>query len=211
MRAIVALTVGLAFLSSIPAHAEWMEYKYPDLEIAKEFPAEPRKEIGIYKTPLASEAPDDPRISSEGFPGVPDVTYSVEQDQVTYRMTVVDFSKRVGDGANLLEEAASLQRAKGTVIADEFPRYDLGKDAVYGRMLTIDEKGGDRSLSAFFFNKGRLYIIQAIVSRLNPDRNTPNTIRFVSSLSFRLAGYGFDPATGKDFPNPESAGEGNVH
>ena len=201
MRAL-AFAVASAIGWPAAAHAEWKDYSFPELGIVKVFPDPPRMERGIYKTPLASRAPDDPRVDSSQYPGVPDVIYSVQENGITYRMTVVDFSDRLGDGANLLEEAASLQQAKGTVIADEFPRYDLGVDAVHGRLLTVEEKSGNRTMSALFFNKGRLYIIEAIVSPSSPDRNTPDTIRFVTSVSFRLAGYGFDSATGKDYPLP---------
>ena len=197
--------LAISVLCSWPAHAEWTDYRFPDLQIVKAFPAPPKREEGIYKTPLASRAPDDARVDPEQFPGVPDIVLSVVQDGITYRMTVVDFSSRLGDGANLLEEAASREQAKGRVIADEFPRYDLGVDAVHGRLLTIEEKNGNRTMVAVFFNKGRLYLIEAIVSPQAPDRNTPNTILFVTNLSFKLNGYGYDPATGKDFPLPDPA------
>jgi hypothetical protein len=197
--------LALSVLCTWSAHAEWRDYKYPDLQIVKAFPAPPKREAGIYKTPLASRAPDDARVDANQYPGVPDVVLSVDQDGITYRMTVVDFSSRLGDGANLLEEAASRAQAKGVVIADEFPRYDLGVDAVHGRLLTIEEKSGNRTMATFFFNKGHLYLIEAIVSPQAPERNTPNTILFVTNLSFKLGGYGYDAVTGKDFPLPDAA------
>src|ERR1051326_4557992 len=108
-----ALVVA-AVVASAPAHAAWKEYVYPELGIAKDFPAPPMVQKGTYKAPLAKE--------------VPDVVYFVVQNGITYKMTVVDFSQRAAEGANLLGEAANMAiQGEGTnVLLDDFPLYDKG-------------------------------------------------------------------------------------
>lgn len=153
---LIALIVA-AVLASAPAHAAWNEYVYADLEVAKDFPAPPKMEKITYKAPLAKEAAA--------------TVLSVVQSGITYKMTVVDFTKRAAEGANLLGEAANAAiQGDGTkVLLDDFPLYDKGANSVYGTMMTIDKTNGQHSKEAFFFNKGRLYVIQAVVPPGNPN------------------------------------------
>ena len=177
-----------AVVASAPAHAAWKEYVYPELGIAKDFPAPPTVTKGTYKAPLARE--------------VPDIVYSVVQSGVAYKMTVVDFTSRAAEGANLLGEAANnaIQGEGTSVLLDDFPLYDKGANSVYGTMVTTDKMDGEHSKSAFFFNKGRLYIVQVVVPPGNPNRNSADIARFMPSVRFYLQGYGFDVATGHDYP-----------
>jgi len=194
MRIIVfALSAGI--FASSPAQAAWKEYVYPELGIAKDFPAPPEMQKGTYKAPLAKEAPE--------------VIYSVVQSGITYKLAVVDFTSRASEGANLLGEAENtlaLGPGKSVSLID-IPLYDKGANSVYGSTITIDTKEGEHSIASFFFNKGRMYIVQVTVPAGNPNRQSPDLARFIPSLRFHLEGYGFDVQTGHDYPlgddNPE--------
>lgn len=185
---LMALVISATLSVVAPAHAAWNEYVYPELGVAKDFPAPPQMEKGTYKAPFAKDAPD--------------VILSVVQGGITYKMTVVDFSSRSGEGANLLGEAESKQTggAGKTVTLVDFPLYDKGANSVYGTMLSVDKKDGEHAMSLFFFNKGRLYIVEAVVPPGNPNRFSPDLARFMPSIRFHLEGYGFDVATGHDYP-----------
>src|ERR1700749_2662533 len=124
MRFLAFAAVSLLAWAS-PVQAAWDEYVYPELGVAKDFPTAPTKEMGTYKAPLAKEAPE--------------TIFSSAQGDVSFKMTVVDFSGRQGDGGNLLGEAASeLTKGDNNVTLLDFPLYDKGSNSVYGLMLSID-------------------------------------------------------------------------
>jgi hypothetical protein len=187
---VATLVLAVVLAAVEPAHAAWKEYTYADLGIAKYFPVEPKVEKGSYgegiRLPLSKI--------------VPATIVSAEDGGVTYKMTIVDFTGREADGANLMAEAVSWLGSKGDIVSQGFPRLDLGNASVYGLMLIVDEKGGDRAASAVFFNKGRLYIVQAVVPKDSPARNNPGIGRFIETVRFHLQGYGFDAKIGHDFP-----------
>ncbi len=185
---IVTAAMLTALLGGAPAHAAWKTYTYKDEQVIKDFPGEPKRETGVYKTPLAREAPQ--------------VVYSVVKDGNTYRLTVVDFHARPGDGANLMMEAAAREvQGKGvTFSVDDFPLYDKGANSVYGANLRIRKPDGGRELAVNFFNKGRLYIIEAVVPKDSQDDASPDISRFMEAVIFHMQGYGFDFNTGHDFP-----------
>lgn len=185
-----ALVAALLVAWSFPAQAAWKEYVYPELGIAKDFPAEPKKTEGTWgqgiRLPLSKI--------------VPDTILTAEDGGVTYKMTVVDFSSRPNDGSNIMGEAFSSLAAKGAVVGQGYPRFDLGANSVYGLMLIVDEKGGTHATSAVFFNKGKLYLVQALVPQNSPNRLDPGIGRFIETVRFHLEGYGFDEKTGRDYP-----------
>ena len=187
---LLALVFAVIVAGSLPANAAWQEYVYTDLGIAKYFPAAPKLEKGTYgegiRLPLSKV--------------VPATIVSVEDGGVLYKMTVVDFSGRADEGANIMGEAFSSLAAKGTVVSQGFPRIDLGTQSVYGLVLIVDEKRGDHTTSAVFFNKGKLYLIQAIVPQNSPNRANSGIGRFIETVRFHLQGYGFDAKIGHDFP-----------
>jgi hypothetical protein len=184
------LTIALAasVAATAPAHAAWKTYTYKELGIAKDFPAEPAMTKDVYKTPLARTAPE--------------IVYSVVKDGITYRLAIVDFLTRPGDGANLMGEAAAQQVAgkDTTFTVDDFPLYDKGANSVYGAILRIQKKDGGRMNAVNFFNKGRLYMVQVVVPADAPDKGTPDISRFMDTVVFHLQGYGFNFDTGHDFP-----------
>lgn len=185
-----ALLAALIVAWTFPAQAAWQEYVYPELGVAKDFPVEPKRTEGTWgegiRLPLSKI--------------VPDTILTADDGGVTYKMTVVDFSSRPNDGANIMGEAFSSLAAKGTVTGQGFPRLDLGANSVYGLTLIVDEKSGMHATSAIFFNKGRLYLFQALVPQNSPSRLDAGIGRFVETIRFHLEGYGFDEKTGRDYP-----------
>jgi hypothetical protein len=187
---LIALVFAAMVMGTASADAAWKESVYPDLGIAKYFPVEPKITKGTYgggiRLPLSKV--------------VPDTIVSAEDGGVTYKVTVVDFKGREADGANIMGEAFSSLAAKGTVVSQGFPRLDLGSNSVYGLVLIVDEKGGDHATSAVFFNKAKLYLVQAIAPQKGQSRFDAGIGRFIETIRFHLQGYGYDEKIGHDFP-----------
>ena len=58
-------------------------------------------------------------------------------------------------------------------------------DRQYGRKLTVDlPNNGGRSMAAFYFVNGRIVSLQATVLPANGDYETPETGRFIDSITF---------------------------
>ena len=186
------MIAAAVLLLSAPAHAEWKQYTFTDLGFKKDFPAEPARSTGTYKAPLAKE--------------VPSTILSLTQDDITYEVTVVDFSNRSVEGANLALEVASRDtggdRDNGATsfAVNDFPLWDHGKNSVYGVSITIDKPKGIHVLEDVVFNKGRLYIIRASVPNSSPSRSSFALARFMDTVQFYMNGYGFNYATGHDYP-----------
>jgi hypothetical protein len=83
--------IAAAVAASAPAQAEWKQHKDDRLGVYNYFPVEPVTTLETYKAPLAKEAPA--------------TVLTAIDDSVTYKVEVVDFTKRAAEGANLLEEA----------------------------------------------------------------------------------------------------------
>ena len=187
---LIALAFVLATACAVPAQAAWQEYVYTELGIAKHFPVEPKMTKGTYGVGI--------RLPLSKI--VPSTILSAEDGGVIYKMTIVDFKGRDADGASIMGEAISSLAAKGKVVSEGFPRLDLGSNSVYGLVLIVDEKGGDHATSAVFFNKGKLYLIQAIAPLNSQSRFDSGIGRFIETVRFHLQGYGFDEKIGHDFP-----------
>jgi hypothetical protein len=176
----------MAIVAGGPASAAWKIYNYPELGVFKEFPADPKVEDITYKTPVSGEHKGK--------------NFSVTEDDVQYSMTVVDMQDKVDTSASIMGECTYKAEVAGVSVSNMTARIEGGRNAVYGRMQSTDigaptaesiakgESGKDkgRALTACFFNKGRLYIIEALVMPNNQDfPNSPLAIRFVNSMSFQ--------------------------
>jgi hypothetical protein len=191
MSLLTAATVlGLA----APAHADWKQYQDKSLGIFMAFPAPPVRTTEVYKGPamntLARSAPS--------------VVLTAKDGDVTYRLQVVDFTKRAGEGSNLRGEAISLLiggRNTEWQVTD-FPLWDKGANAVWGTAIIIDKTDAAKThmLADVVFNKGKLYMFTATVPGESPDRHSPGLARFMDSAQFHMAGYGFNYQTGHDYP-----------
>jgi hypothetical protein len=133
-------------------------------------------------------------------------------DNIEYKITVMNFAQAQADGADLLGERVFFYEGRDNnegvhdengVRMDTFGRVEPGKEAVYGRKVSVDRpKNGGRTLAAFYFTKGKLYTLEATVLPANGDYATPDAGRFIDSLTFNLGRANKD-ATELKLPPPE--------
>jgi hypothetical protein len=199
MRAInyLAAAAAIAVLSG-PALAAWKEHPYKDLGFIVEFPDEPVVSSGAYKTVLVPSATTH--------------IYSQKQENALFVASVVDLQDRAGDGASLMTEAEFNLALLGDITGNSTSRVEPGKDAVFGRFITIDcKKGrvpdqpgqdvaaqawfkantgvdcpdGGRLTVNLFFHRGRLYMIQGMnLPTKDGESAGPAALRFANSISF---------------------------
>jgi hypothetical protein len=164
-----AFIVFALFFGAGPASA-WQEYKYLDRGVAIQFPAVPQATKSTYDSLLAK--------------GLPAMVYSAEDDHVLYKLTVVDLTSRPDAGANFLDAAAFELMRDGEVLFTDFPRVYQDVKSIFGVSLVVDRMDGSRVRTTLYYNKGRLYIADALVlpARGDKDMTTPSrydqTIRF---------------------------------
>jgi hypothetical protein len=166
------LFAGLAlFATTLPAHAAWNSYVDSHLGFSFRAPGEMRAEIGVYRAAVGGEKEA--------------VIYRSAENDIEYRVTVVDFTDRADEGAVLMEEAAFILQDEMRVLMNDFGRVDTGQDAVYGRRMTIDlpENRGRKSI-ATYFTKGHLFVMEATVLPENGDFGAPDPGLFIDSLVF---------------------------
>ena len=166
---IFAFVVLALFLGAGTASA-WQEYIYLEQGVAIQFPTMPQTMKSTYNSVFAK--------------GLPSMIYSAEDDHVLYKLTVIDLANNPDMGANFLNEAAYGLMRQGDVLFTDFPRVYQDVKSIYGVTLVVDRKDGSRVRSSIYYNKGRLYIADAVVlpARGDKDMTTPSrydqTIRF---------------------------------
>src|ERR1700687_3498802 len=168
LTALVTLAgVALAAMTA-PAAAAWRGYISHPLGFAFAAPGEMKVTKGTYRGTVAG----GPRDS---------VTYQFVDDNIEYKVEVIDMGDKANDAATLLGEAEYVFQENKKVRMDTFGRVDRQ----YGRKLTIDlPNNGGRTTAAFYFINGRILSLQATVLPANGDYDTPEMGRFVDSLTF---------------------------
>jgi len=162
---LVAL-VAAALIVSLPASAqEWKEYTYPDSGFYAHFPAEPRMEESNY--------------TLEGKT-VKARTYSVEQDNILYAVTVADFSSENMQEESTIDQAVKQMIGDGEVVMDIPHRIN----STYGRQLMIKGKDDSRSSVAVFFREKKLIISNGKILASNPDKAAGEGMRFQQTLGW---------------------------
>ncbi|MSP94761.1 MAG: hypothetical protein EXR00_05775 [Alphaproteobacteria bacterium] len=164
-----AVLVLVTILGIAPASA-WQEFVYLDRGFAIQFQGRPQITAGIHKSTLIK----DLRTS----------IYTNTDDNVLYRMTVVELGARADAGNNLLNEAAYFLMREGEVLFTDFPRVYQDEKAVYGVTLVVDRMDGTRARTSLYVNKGRLYIIDAIVLPARGDKDMTTPSRFDQTVRF---------------------------
>ena len=168
MRSFAYLLFAL-ILGAGPAMA-WEEYVYLDQGVAISFPAKPQAMKSTYSSILAK--------------GLPSMVYSAEDDHVIYRLTAVDLASRPDAGANFLNDVAYELIRSGDVLFTDFTRVYQGERSIHGTTVVVERPDGKRVRTSIYYNRGRLYIAEAIVlpERGDKDMTTPSrydqTIRF---------------------------------
>jgi hypothetical protein len=165
---VLATLAGIALTAmSAPASAAWMGYISHPLGFAFAAPGEMKVEKGTYNSPLVG-----PR---------PTLVYAFAEDNIEYRVIVIDMRDKANESATLLGEAQYVFQDKKNVLMDAFGRVDRQ----YGRKLTVDlPNNGGRSTGAFYFVNGRIVTLQATVLPANGDYETPEMGRFIDSITF---------------------------
>jgi hypothetical protein len=162
----VLAAAALAFTTA-PSEAAWSGYFNKSVEFSFFAPGELKTERGTYSGALAGQREA--------------TVFQSEEDNIQYRVIVVDFSSRPNDEAALLAEAATAFQAGKTVLADT----TLQVDDIGGRKISVDLPNGmGRSMGAFYFRKGHLIQLHVTVLPANGDYGTPDTGRFIDSLAF---------------------------
>lgn len=167
LTVLVAL-VGVALAAmTAPAAAQWRGYISHPLGFAFAGPGEMKIEKGTYNSAIAG--PHDTLV------------YAFVDDNIEYKVIVIDMRDKASDAATLLGEAQFTFQNGKKVLMDAFGRVDRQ----YGRKLTVDlPNNGGRSMGAFYFINGRIVSLQATVLPANGDYETPETGRFIDSITF---------------------------
>ena len=169
-------------LATAPANAAWHSYVSHQLGFSVEMPGEVKASIGSYREAIAG-----PRQT---------IVFRSVDDNIEYKVTIMNFAQAQMDGADLLGERVFYYEGRDNnegvhdetgVRMDTFGRVEPGKEAIYGRKVSVDRpKNGGRTLAAFYFTNGKLFTLEATVLPANGDYATPDTGRFVDSLTFNL-------------------------
>jgi hypothetical protein len=166
---IFALILLALFLGAGPASA-WEEYVYLDQGVAIQFPAKPQAMKSTYDSIFAK------RLAS--------MVYSVEDDHVLYKLTVIDLTTRPDTGSNFLNEAGYGLMREGDILFTDFPRVYQDEHSIYGVTLVVDRKNGSRVRNSLYYHKGRLYIAEAVVLPARGDKDMTTPSRFDQTIRF---------------------------
>jgi hypothetical protein len=173
---LAALAGAALTMAAMPAQAAWKSYVNRELGFSFMAPGEVKTSLGTFRG-----AESGPRQT---------IIYRSVDDNIEYKVTVMNFVQAQAEGATLLGEREFMfQNGNGKkLLMDTFGRVEPGKDAVYGRKMVVDlpdNKG--RATGAFYFTKGRLIALEATVLPAHGDFGSPDPARFIDSLAFTLS------------------------
>jgi hypothetical protein len=165
---VMAILAAVALAATTTsAAAQWRPYISHPLGFAFAAPGQMKVEKGTYTSALAGQRET--------------LTYAFMDDNIEYKAIVIDMRDRANDAANLLGEAQFTFQNGKKLLMDAFGRVDRQ----YGRKLTVDlPNNGGRAMGAFYFINGRIVSLQATVLPANGDYETPETGRFIDSITF---------------------------
>jgi len=166
---IFALVVLTVVLGMSPASA-WEEYIYLDRGVAIQFPVRPQMTTGMHQSILVK--------------GLASTIYSAQDDNVLYRLTVVDLAGHTDAANNLLNEAAYSLMREGDVLFTDFPRVYQDEKAIYGVTLVVDRTDASRARTSLYVSKGKLYLADAIVLPARGDKDMTTPSRFDQTIRF---------------------------
>jgi hypothetical protein len=169
-----AWSVAALTMAAMPAQAAWKSYINRQLGFSFVAPGDIKTDIGNSRGAIAG-----PRQS---------IVYRSVEDNIEYKVTVMNFVQAQAEGATLLGERQYMFQDHKTVLTDTFSRVGSGQDAVYGRKIVVDlpdNKG--RTTGAFYFTKGRLIMLEATVLPAKGNVASADPDRFVDSIAFGLS------------------------
>lgn len=152
---------------SVSSSAAWHGYISHPMGFGFWAPGELKVEKSTYNSALAGQHES--------------TVYRSLEDNIEYKVTVVDMGNDANDAANLIGEAEYNFQDGKKVLMDAFGRADRE----LGRKITVDlPNNGGRSTSAFYFINGRLLWLQATILPANGDYGNSDAGRFVDSITF---------------------------
>ena len=174
---LACFTVAALALANLPAEAAWHGYISREAGFSFNAPGEVKTEKLAYRSAIAGQ-----RAAT---------VFRFLDDNIEYKVTVVDFAGRTNPEEGFIKEASALFLANKKVLSDQEARVESS----YGRKMTIElPNNGGRSMAAVYFKDGHLIQLEATVLPANGDYGTPDTGRFVDSLAF-FAGRAESDAT----------------
>lgn len=163
---ILTLVLGAAQASA----AAFREYVYLDRGVAIQFPGAPRMSSGTHESVMVK--------------GLATTTYAASDDNVDYRLTIVELGNRTDAATSLLNEVAYDLMREGEVLFTDFPRVYQGEQSVFGLTLVVDRMDGSRIRTSIYYSKGRLYRADAIVLPARGDKDMTTPSRFDQTIRF---------------------------
>jgi hypothetical protein len=164
-----------------PTGANWQEFTFVDLKIAKRFPSEPTRTEGTYwEWPLTGDD-RDPEVAGEA----PSTMLTASVDYIDYEVTIVPLSNRVGMGASIMGECAYLTEESGVEQKNTFVQIDNGNRTVYGHQVVVDRHDDlGRMHNGCFFENGTFYLFSATVHQEHGDLDAPEAQAFITNARF---------------------------
>jgi hypothetical protein len=102
-------------------------------------------------------------------------------DNIEYKVTVVDFANRANDEASPYQRSRNLSQNNKKVLADAEARVEQS----YGRKMSFDlPNNGGRSMAAVYISRGHLIQLEVTVLPANGDYASPDLGRFIDSIAF---------------------------
>jgi hypothetical protein len=168
MRSLLFIVFAVVFCANNAS--AWEEYDYPDQGVAIQFPAKPQAVKSTYDSIYAK--------------GLPSMVYSVEDEHIVYKLTVIDLAKLPDMGADCLNEVAYWLMRKGNIIFTDFPRVYQDEKSIHGVTLVVDRKDGSRVRSSIYYHKGKLYEAEAAVLPARGDKDMTMASRYDQTIRF---------------------------
>ena len=168
--ALVILTLAAALTTGLASAAAFREYVYLDRGVAIQFPGQPQMSAGTHESVMVKD--------------LRTTTYAARDDNVDYRLTIVELGNRTDAATSLLNEVAYDLMREGEVLFTDFPRVYQGEQSVFGLTLVVDRMDGSRIRTSIYYSKGRLYRADAIVLPARGDKDMTTPSRFDQTIRF---------------------------
>ena len=170
MRLLALVILTLALGAGPASAAAWVEHVYLDRGVAIQFPAPPQMTTGVHESVMVK--------------GLRTTTYSARDDNVDYKLTIIELGNRADAATSLLNEVAYFLMREGEILFTDFGRVYQDAQSVYGLTLVVDRMDGSRIRTSIYYSKGRLYRADAIVLPARGDKDMTTPSRFDQTIRF---------------------------
>ena len=168
---LLALVILTLVLGAGPASAAaWEEHLYLDRGVAIQFPALPQMTTGVHESIMVK--------------GLATATYTARDDNVDYKLTIIELGNRTDAATSLLNEVFYGLMREGEILFTDFTRVYQDERSVFGTTLVVDRTDGSRIRTSVFFSRGRLYRADAIVLPARGDKDMTVPTRFDQTIRF---------------------------